>query len=75
MIAIAPFWIKVSMIIVLLFCKFRFNIFTKILTTIKITPVSNINKNPIDLYNSITLDHSENHAAAITIRNRKKEEI
>ena len=62
------------MMIVLLFCRFRLNTFTKTLTVIKITTVRDSNKNPIDLYNSITLDHSAIHAPNITNKNKKREE-
>ena len=62
------------MMIVLLFCKFRLNTLTKIFAIINIVIVRNNNKNPIDLYNSITIDHSEIHAPIIISKNKKREE-
>ena len=44
------------------------------LTIIKIATVRDSNKNPIDLYNSITVDHSENHALNIISKNKKRDE-
>ena len=44
------------------------------LTIIKIATVRDNNKNPIDLYNSFTVVHSEIHAPNIINKNKKREE-